>query len=214
MGGLARVNGWKRTSLIVDPDNGRIPSIATEEQREKAHPPGGFGSVKDRELDERCLHVIGTPIKPNVVFRDFEIVQTPNHVMIMAELLHEVRIIRIGSQHVSPGVRQWLGDSIGHWDGDTLVIDTIGIDERTWNDYVGWFHSDQEHVVERLTRPSTNYLYYQVTIDDPKVLTKPWTSAPHAYTLGHEPLQEYYCTNNHELEGLKQLRDLTEGTHK
>src|SRR5262249_54574869 len=115
--GLARVNGSKRTSLIVEPDDGRIPYLVSEEQREKSRAPESFDSVKARPLDERCLHLIGTPILPNVVYRGFQIVQTPNYVMIMAELLHEVRIVRIGTQHVSPGVRQWLGDSIGHWEG-------------------------------------------------------------------------------------------------
>src|SRR4029077_10745660 len=98
------------------------------------------------------------------------------------------------------------GEGIAHWEGDTLVVDTIAIDDRTWNDYVGWFHSDQEHVVERVTRPSMNYLVYQVTIEDPKVLTKPWTSAPRMWTLGHEKLQEYYCTNNQEVEQLTTLK--------
>jgi hypothetical protein len=94
------------------------------------------------------------------------------------------------------------------------VIDTIATDERTWNDYVGWFHSDQEHVVERITRPSLNYMVYQVTIKDPKVLTKPWISAPRFWSLGHEPFQEYYRTNNQEIEFLKKLRELTQAPHQ
>src|SRR5579872_1980843 len=96
---LARVNGWKRTSLIVDPDDGRIPYIATQEQREKSRAPERFDSAQDRHLDERCFHIIGAPILANVVYRGFQIVQTPSHVMIMAELLHEVRIVRIGGRH-------------------------------------------------------------------------------------------------------------------
>ena len=99
------------------------------------------------------------------------------------------------------------GDQTAHWEGETLVIDTISIDERTWIQPNGWFHSDQAHVVERLRRPSLNYLEYQYTVDDPKVLTKPWTSAWHTYSLGKEDLTENFCTNN---ENVQQLRKLTE----
>ena len=73
-----------------------------------------------------------------------------------------------------------------------LVIDVIAIDERTWNNFIGWFHSDQEHVIERLSRPSENGLIYQVTIEDPKVLTQPWTSEPHQGSLHHEDLEKYH----------------------
>ena len=83
------------------------------------------------------------------------------------------------------------------------MIDVIAIDERTWNNFIGWFHSDQEHVIERLSRPSESSLVYQVTIEDPKVLTGPWTSDPHIWSLHHEDLEEYYCTNNHEVESYK-----------
>jgi hypothetical protein len=138
-----------------------------------------------------------------------QLLQTPAVLAQLNELNNNFRVIPTdGHPHSKDPDPAFNGEGIAHWEGDTLVIDTIGIDERTWNNYVGWFHSDQEHVIERITRPSMNYLYYQVTIEDPKVLTKPWTSAPRVWTLGHEPLQEYYCTNNQEIEGLKKLRDL------
>jgi hypothetical protein len=138
-----------------------------------------------------------------------QLLQTPTVLAQLNELNNNFRVIPTdGHPHSKDPDPAFNGEGIAHWEGDTLVIDTIGIDERTWNNYVGWFHSDQEHVIERITRPSMNYLYYQVTIEDPKVLTKPWTSAPRVWTLGHEPLQEYYCTNNQEIEGLKKLRDL------
>src|SRR6202023_2625856 len=89
---------------------------------------------------------------------------------------------------------------VGRWEGDTLVVDGISFDERTFIQPNGWFHSDQLHVVERYTRPSINYLIVQITVEDPKVLTKPWTSAPRRWTLGHEDLQEYFCTNNEETQ--------------
>ena len=97
------------------------------------------------------------------------------------------------------------GDQTAHWEGDTLVIDTISIDERTWINQTGWFHSDQAHVIERVRRPSMNYLEYQYTVEDPKVLTKPWTSAWRTYSLGSEDLTENFCTNNENVEQLQKL---------
>ncbi len=97
------------------------------------------------------------------------------------------------------------GDQTAHWEGDTLVIDTISIDERTWINQSGWFHSDQAHVIERLRRPSMNYLEYQYTVEDPKVLTRPWTSAWRTYSLGSEDLTENFCTNNENVDQLEKL---------
>lgn len=105
-----------------------------------------------------------------------------------------------GRPHAKDPDPAFNGDEVGHWEGDALVIDTIAVDERTWNDFEVWFHSDEERLIERISRPSLNYLIYQVTIDDTKVLTKHWTSAPRTWTLGHEPLQEYYYTHTEELE--------------
>jgi hypothetical protein len=140
-----------------------------------------------------------------------ELVQTPGQLVQLDELNNNFRVIPTdGRAHSKDPDPTFNGEGIGHWQGDTLVIDVVAIDERTWNNFTGWFHSDQEHVVERLSRPSMNYLIYQVTIEDPKVLTKPWTSAPRHWSLGHEELQEYYCTNNYKVQTLKQLRDLLE----
>src|SRR5579863_4584859 len=129
-----------------------------------------------------------------------QLITTPGQLAQLVELNNNFRVVPTdGRPHAKDADPTFNGDGVAHWDGDTLVIDTVAIDEQTWNDMQGWFHSDEEHVVERLTRPSLNYLIYQVTIEDPKVLTKPWTSAPHTWTLGHEALGEYYCTHNEEL---------------
>ncbi len=101
------------------------------------------------------------------------------------------------------------GDMAGRWEGDTLIIDSISIDERTWiRD--GWFHSDQLHVIERLRRPSKNIMQHQFTIEDPKVLTKPWTSAWRTYSLSvnDEELTENFCTNNQQVEQLQKLIEI------
>ncbi len=136
-----------------------------------------------------------------------QLVQTPGQLVQLDELNNNFRVIHTdGRPHTEDPDPTFTGDATGHWDGDTLVIDVIAIDERTWNNFVGWFHSDQEHVIERLSRPSLNYLSYQVTIEDPKVLTKPWTSAPRTWTLAHEDLLQYYCTNNQDVEQYKELK--------
>jgi hypothetical protein len=128
------------------------------------------------------------------------------------ELNNNFRVVHTdGRKHSDDPDPSFDGDEVAHWEGDTLVIDVIGIDERTWNNFTGWFHSDQEHVIERVTRPSMNYLVVQVTIEDPKVLTKPWTSAPRVWTLAHEDLLEYYCTNNQEVDQYKALKDKESG---
>lgn len=142
----------------------------------------------------------------------FQIVQTPGLFVQLDELNNNFRVVHTDGRPHSPDPDpSFDGDEVGHWDGDTLVIDVISIDERTWNNFTGWFHSDQEHVIERITRPSMNYLNVVVTIEDPKVLAKPWTSAPRVWTLGHEDLLEYYCTNNQEVEQYKALKDKESG---
>jgi hypothetical protein len=136
-----------------------------------------------------------------------QLVTTPGQFVQLIELNNNFRVVPTdGRPHIQDPDPTFNGEGVAHWDGDTLVIDTIAIDEKTWNDMQGWFHSDEEHVIERISRPSMNYLTYQVTIEDPKVLTKPWSSVPWTWTLGHEPLEEYYCTHNEELYQFNSLK--------
>jgi hypothetical protein len=137
-----------------------------------------------------------------------QLIGTPGQLAQLDELNNNWRVVPTdGRAHTDRPDPTFNGEGIGHWDGDTLVIDVIGIDERTWNNFTGWFHSDQEHVVERLKRPDINFLDYQVTIEDPKVLTKAWTSSLRHWSLGHEPLLEYYCTHNEEVTQYKELNE-------
>jgi hypothetical protein len=140
--------------------------------------------------------------------RPIQLVESPGLFVQLAELNHDYRVIPTdGRAHTKDPDPAFNGESVGHWEGDTLVVDTIAIDERVWNTDEWTFHSDQEHVIERVTRPSLNYLVYQVTIEDPKVLTKPWTSAHRHWSLGHEPLQEWYCgVNAHDDEEIQALK--------
>ncbi|HZP33518.1 MAG TPA: hypothetical protein VFB23_09180 [Candidatus Acidoferrales bacterium] len=140
-----------------------------------------------------------------------QFVQTPGQLVQLVDANHDFRVIPTdGQPHTKDPDPKFNGEERGHWEGDVLVIDTIAIDERVWNSATWRFHSDQEHVIERYSRPSKNYLTYEVTIDDPKVLTKPWRSAPHRFTLSvnKEPLGEWYCgvEPNEALEHIKELR--------
>jgi hypothetical protein len=208
-GELARVNGSKRTSLIVDPADGRIPYIATEEQRKKSRPPKSFDSVKDRPLSERCLHssVAGPPISNGFSFLEgYQIVQTPDHIVILTEYLREVRIVRMGGQHMGPGIRQWLGDSIGRWEGegDTLVVDTTNFSAQT--KFQG--ASENLHVVERFHPVDGNTFLYRATVEDPSVYSQPWM-IEYPFSRARGPLYEDACH-----EGNYALPDILKGARK
>lgn len=144
-----------------------------------------------------------------------QLVATPGLLVQLTETNHDWRVIPTdGRPHKKDPDPLFNGDEAGRWEGDTLIVDTIGLDERTWNDANGWIHSDQQHVVERFSRPSRNYLIYQVTVEDPKVLTKPWVSAPHKFSLSvsNEPLNEWYCGINPD--GDEEIRNLRESRKK
>jgi hypothetical protein len=143
-----------------------------------------------------------------------ELVQTPERLAMMYEYPLDVRMIYMnGRQHPKDPDPTFNGDSAAHWEGDALVVDVIALDERLrilvpGQSQQGWFPSDQAHVIERFSRPSKNYLIYQVTIDDPKVLAKPWTSAPRKWSLAQDPHDEWgevFCTHNEEPDEIKKI---------
>ena len=145
-----------------------------------------------------------------------EIVQVPGRVWLLTEFPQTIRMIPTdGRKHSPDPDPTFNGESVAHWEGDTLVVDTIAIDTRMRNISVGrtgdanaWLHSEKEHVIERFSRPSKNYLMYQVTVEDPEVLVKPFTSAPHVWTLAQDPNDvwtEYICTANEEPDVYKNL---------
>jgi hypothetical protein len=139
-----------------------------------------------------------------------QIFTVPGYFVHLAEADNSWRVVHTDGRPHTPADELeplYNGDQTARWEGDTLVIDTISIDERTWINR-DWFHSDEAHVIERLRRPSRNYLEYQYTVEDPKVLTEPWTSGWNTYTLGSEDLIENFCTNNENLEQLKKLREI------
>jgi hypothetical protein len=126
-------------------------------------------------------------------------VQARGTLAIAVEMNHETRIIPLdGSPHVPPQIRQWTGDSRGHWDGDTLVVDSIGFNDRTRLDTLGHPHSDELHVIQRFSRADPTHLAYEVTVDDPKAYTKPWTNK-RLFTLKPKwELMEYSCEENNK----------------
>jgi hypothetical protein len=206
---LARVDGVKRSSLIIDPPDGKMPAITAEAQaRLRARRGGSTDSVKDRPTSERCLmgfgSTAGPPMMPVLYNNNYQIVQTADAVMIQVEMIHDSRIIRMNSTHVPADVRKWLGDSIGHWEGDTLVVDTTN-----FNEMVSFRGSSQNlHVIERFTRTGAGTLLYRVTIDDPSTFTHSFTlEYPFLATPG--PIFEYACH-----EGNYSITDILGGARK
>jgi hypothetical protein len=120
---------------------------------------------------------------------NFQILETAEAVILRHEMVHDTRIIYMDRPHVGAGVRLLAGDSRARWEGDTLVVDVKNFVEDTWFGENGYFHTDAMHVTERLWRVGDN-LAYQMTVDDPKVLTQPWTDFPHLIKPSDEPLQE------------------------
>ena len=191
---LARVDGVKRTSLIIDPADGKLPAITAEaRKRLAARRRNRFDSVKDRPLGERCIlgfgSTSGPPMMPVLYNNNYQIVQNAQDIMMLVEMVHDVRHIHMDrTEHLPSKVRLWLGDSIGHWEGDTLVVDTTNFTDKTG--YRG--SSENLHVIERFTRVDPDTVLYRFTVDDPETFTQPWTAEyPFRATAG--PIFEYAC---------------------
>ena len=193
---LATINGAKRTSIIVDPPDGRIPPLTPEGSKRvdaQTKATQRMDVIENRPLAERCIigqaSTGGPPMLPGPYNNNYQIVQTPGYVMILVEQIHDVRIIRLdGRPHLPANIHQWMGDSLGRWEGDTLVVDTTNFTGKTG--FRG--SSDGLHVIERFTRVDANTILYRFTIDDPSTFTKSWTGEyPFLATAG--PVYEYAC---------------------
>jgi hypothetical protein len=219
---LARVDNTIRTSLIVDPPDGHVPALTAEGAKRVAADAAlrapssdageqagtvGKGIYDDpeiRPLAERCLLAFGSssgpPMLP-VLYNNFkQIVQTRDTVMILVEMVHDVRIIRMGAEHLAQTIRKWMGDSVGRWEGDTLVVDTTNFTDKTR--FRG--STADLHVIERFTRVDASTILYKFTIDDPKTFTKPWTGEyPFVAAGPQDHIYEYACHEaNYALEGI------------
>jgi len=208
---LARIDGVKRTSLIIDPPDGKVPPITAEARARNAAMMRAFGkfdSVKDRPLGERCLTSFGSssgpPMLPVLYNNNYQIVETPENIVILVEMVHDARIIRMNATHAPASVRQWFGDSIGHWEGDTLVVDTTNFTDKTR--FRG--SSENLHAVERFTRIDQNTILYRVTLDDPTTFSKAWT-IEYPFVATKSPIYEYACH-----EGNYAMTDILGGARK
>jgi hypothetical protein len=204
----------RRTSLVIDPPDGRVPPMTPEGQRrydafhaqQAQHPSDG---PEDRLLTERCIlfGASGPPMLPEPYNNNYQIVQSPGYVTILAEMNHASRIIPLdGRSHLSKNVIQWQGDSRGHWEGDTLVVDSTGFkfnnQSRFGVSYLDGMTDENLRVTERFTRTAPDTITYRATIDDPTVYTKPWT-VEISMSKRDDPLFEYAChEGNYGLSGI------------
>ena len=203
-----------RTSIIVDPADGKVPALTPEAQQRvqaerayaREHPADG---PEDRPLMDRCLlfPMAGPPMLPSFynnsqygpLTTNYQIVQTPTTIALLMEVIHDVRVIPLdGRPHLPPTVRQWLGDARGHWEGNSLVVDTTNFTDKTK------FRGADEnlHLTERFTRTAPDILLYEFTVDDPTAFTKPWKGEiPMIASDG--PLFEHAChEGNYALTGI------------
>jgi hypothetical protein len=204
-GGTGPPNHWiergkpsRRTSVVIDPPDGRIPFLNDEARRRGAiasmRTPEGVNFAGPEELDkyDRCI-TRGFPhvIFPTIYDNTSQIVQGPGYVSIRYEMIHDARVIPLDNHpHVSPKIRSYFGDSRGHWDGDTLVVDVTNFSKNAG--YRG--ATTNLHVVERFRRTAANTVHYELTVEDPTTFSQPWTAA---LDLKKDPRQvqvpEYAC---------------------
>jgi hypothetical protein len=211
----------KQASLVMDPADGRIPTLTPEAQKaaaaraaaRRARPCGQTAggchdTWEDESLWDRCITrgTVGS-IVPNTYNQGNQILQIPGYVVLRNEMIHETRVIPVsGTAHLPTGIRSWMGDSRGHWEGNTLVVETTNFREGT---VIGQTPASEDlKLVEHFTRVSADTLNYAVTVDDPKTWTKPWTIS---FPLKSEPdyvLYEYACHegNYYMLNALKGAR--------
>jgi hypothetical protein len=207
---VVRINGVARSSILIDPPNGRIPPMTDVGKQRMAEASAAAKKVgasaydgpEVASLSDRCITSFGSnagpPMLPNYFYNNnYTIVQTKDQVVIMTEMVHDTRIIRIGAtEHAPPQVHPWFGDSIGHWEGDTLVVETTNINPKQLASSGGLGAirgaSDKLKVIERLTRTGPNVLLYKFTVEDPMIYTVPY-SGELPFNRVNENVYEYAC---------------------
>lgn len=204
---LIRFAGQPRASVIVEPRNGRLPPMTAEAQaRLRARMGnarvGNFDGPERRPLGERCIMSFGSsagpPMLPSLYNNNYKIVQSKDEVAIVVEMVHDTRVVRLNAQHRQDGVRHWMGDSVGRWEGDTLVVETINM--RPEQGFRGGGAPDK--VVERFTRVAPNQILYQFELYAPQTYTAP-VKGEVAFNRAAKPLYEYAChEGNYALPGI------------
>jgi hypothetical protein len=237
------VNGEARTSIVVDPADGKVPAMTPAARQRMAAllarpsaendpgldpTPGAYDDPERRPLGERCLlgfgSAAGPPALPNYFYNNLRrIVQTPDAVVIHNEMVHDARVVRMNAQHLPRHIRSWKGDSIGRWEGDTLVVDTTNFNADQIRYVVGAAPgrtlmmveslggkeldrlngpAKDLHVIERFTRVAPNALLYRFTIEDPGTWERPWTGE-FTWPATDEAIYEYACHEaNYALENI------------
>ena len=209
---VVRIDGKPRSSILIDPPDGRIPPVTPEgrarldaiaEQRKKAG--AEFDHPELRPLGERCIisfgNNAGPPMLPNYWYNNnYTFVQTGTQLMVLAEMVHDARIVRIGGQHTARTIRQWMGDSIARWENETLVIETINF--HPMHGFRG--SSENLKVTERLTMLDADTLLYKFTVEDPTTWTAPFSGElPFRRMPAGEVVYEYAChEGNYAIEGV------------
>ncbi len=204
VGSFRNDNGWvsksfRQTSLIIDPPNGRVPPLVPGAEKRRTptgtYGNGPFNSPEDFTAYDRCLTlgVVGS-MTPKIYGNGYRIVQAPGYAVIMAEMIHEARIIPLDSRpHIGDGIRSYMGDSRGHWEGNTLVIETTNFNGKLGSTGNPVYASTELKVVERITRTEADVLRWEATITDPKTFTRPFTiSIPYTSPPGYQVLP-YEC---------------------
>ncbi|HEY0686496.1 MAG TPA: hypothetical protein VGD45_29425 [Steroidobacter sp.] len=201
---VAVIDGEPRTSMIVEPLNGRVPALTEAAQRriEATRVGRSNDGPEGRALGERCLlsfgYASGPPMLPVMYNSYYQIVQSPGYVMILVEMVHDARIIRIDDKHVPGSVRKWMGDSIGRWEGDTLVVETRNF--RPDQSFRG--SSENAVITERFTRVSKDKIVYRFTIDDPATFTET-IKGELPFQSADANIYEYAChEGNYALPGI------------
>ena len=200
-----------RTSIITDPPDGRIPAltpVAADAKRRRLEAMKSGESAQDLGLQDQCLAFLtaGPPMLPYSYNSNYQILQTKEAFVVHAEMIHDARIIRLdGRPHLPPEIRLWLGDSVGRWEGATLVVDTTNFNDSGgfFGDAGGNFGWDRNlHLVERFSLLDADTLLYRFDIDDPTAFTKPWKGE---LTMARSPgpIYEYAChEGNYSLTNL------------
>ena len=205
---VARYNGEFRSSLLIDPPNGRMPAYTPQAQErlrlaaQLRASRGAFAGPESRPLAERCLMSFssssGPPMLPILYNNHYQIVQSPGYVMILVEMVHDARIIRIDADPLPDAFRPWMGDSVGHWEGDTLVVETsrLNASQRFRN------ATENFRITERFTRVSNDVMNYSFTAEDPDTFVQSF-SAEMPMNRTDDILYEYAChEGNYSLPGV------------
>jgi len=202
---VVTIAGEKRNSLIIDPPNGKIPPL-TAQRREQLDARRGTRGPSDgpetRTLSDRCLLAFGSssgpPMLPVLYNNHYQIVQNRDHVMILVEMIHDARIIRLGGKRLPAGIQHWMGDSVGHWEGDTLVVETTNF--NTQQNFRG--STPAMKVTEHFTRTGPDTILYRFTVADPAAFTRSFTGEVPLYRTP-EAIYEYAChEGNYALPGI------------